>query len=190
MTTTPAGRFRFRALAALAGALALVSTGSMTAWGQQAPPESRTTGAGPITELDFLLGDFSCAYTDLTLAEPATVNVDWKTEKTLGGAFYEMRLIGTTPAFEGRWVFGHNAIDDVFTTSYWDTWGNTGTANSRGWSTNGLLRFKGPYVTPAGHAASKDEFRIVDDDRFTDDAFIRFPGQKWKAISHVDCRRN
>ncbi|MGW8886180.1 hypothetical protein [Streptomyces sp. NPDC055749] len=188
MSTTPSSRFRRRALAGLAGALVLVSTGSMTAWGQQAAPDRRT-GAGPITELDFLLGDFSCAYTDLTLAEPVTVNVDWKTEKTLGGAFYEMRLTGGTPPFEGRWVFGRNAIDNEFTTFYWDTWGNTGTADSRGWK-NGMLRFQGPYVTPAGHADSADEFRIVDSNRFTDDAYIRFPGQEWKAISHVDCRRN
>ncbi|GAA3007494.1 hypothetical protein [Streptomyces fulvorobeus] len=190
MLSASSSRFRLRALATLAGALALVTTGSMTAWGQQAAPRSGTNGAGPITELDFLLGDFSCAYTDLTLAEPVTVNVDWKTEKTLGGAFYEMRLIGTTPAFEGRWVFGRNAVDDEFTSFYWDTWGNTGTATSQGWNDNGMLRFRGPYVIPAGHVASKDEFRIVDGDRFTDDAFIRFPGEEWKAISHVDCRRN
>ncbi|CAM5303910.1 DUF1579 family protein [Streptomyces badius] len=190
MTTAPAHRSRFRSLAALAGALALVASGSTTAQGLQADPGSGGTGAGPAPGLAFLLGDFRCAYTDFTLAEPVTVNVDWNTEETLGGAFYEMHLTGATPPFEGRWVFGRNAVDDTFVSFYWDTWGNTGTATSEGWNRNGTLRFKGPYVTPAGHLASKDEFRIVDADRFTDDAFVKFPGGQWKAISHVDCRRN
>nr|WHI98134.1 DUF1579 family protein [Streptomyces sundarbansensis] len=190
MTIAPARRFRFRPLAALAGALALVATGSTAAQRVHASPESRRTGAGSPAGLDFLLGDFRCAYTDHTLAEPVTVNVDWNTEKTLGGAFHEMRLTGTTPPFEGRWVFGRDSVDGTFISFYWDTWGNTGTATSPGWNKNGVLRFKGPYATPAGHVMSKDEFRFVDADRFTDDAFVKLPGQRWKAISHVDCRRS
>lgn len=188
MPASPAMRSGRRSLAALAGALALVATGSLAAWGQPSAAGTRT-GAGPLTGLDFLLGDFSCAYTDVTLPEPTTVTVEWKTVKTLDDKFYEMVLTGSTPPFEGRWVFGRNAIDDEFLTFYWDTWGNTGHAVSRGWK-SGMIRFQGPYVTPAGRADSKDEFRIVDADRFTDDAYIRFPGQAWKQISHVDCRRN
>ncbi|WP_405619783.1 hypothetical protein OG292_32885 [Streptomyces sp. NBC_01511] len=174
-------------LATLTGVLACTLIGPAPAGAQQARETTARTAEG-MAALDFLLGDFSCAYTDLTLPEPTTTTVRWTTEKTLGGAFYEMRLSGSAPAFEGRWVFGRNAIDNVYTTFYWDTWGNTGTATSPGWK-RGTLRFEGPYVTPGGHADSKDEFRVVDKNRFTDNAFIRFEGQAWGQISSIDCRR-
>jgi hypothetical protein len=184
MLTTPSRRLIRGALGTLAGVLVLPLIGSAPAGAQQAAGESAE--AVSMAGLDFLLGEYTCAYTDFTLDEPTTVTIRWDTEKTLEGKFYEMHL--SSPAFEGRWVFGENTIDNEYTSFYWDTWGNTGTATSHGWK-RGMLRFQGPYVTPAGHADSKDEFRVINSDRFTDDAFIRFKGQPWKQISHVDCRR-
>jgi hypothetical protein len=185
MLSTSSRRLVRGALGTLAGLLVLPLVGSAPAGAQQAA--SRPAEAVSMAELDFLLGDYTCAYTDLTLDEPTTVSIGWNTEKTLGDKFYEMHL--SSPLFEGRWVFGVNAIDSQYTSFYWDTWGNTGTAASSGWK-RGMLRFQGAYVTPGGHADSKDEFRVINRDRYTDNAFIRFEGRPWKQISHVDCRRS
>lgn len=141
-------------LGTLVGVLVLPLIGSAPAGAQQDARGSAKAVA--MTELDFLLGDYTCAYTDLTLEEPTTVTLNWDTKKTLEGKFYEMHL--KSPAFEGRWVFGLNTVDNRYTSFYWDTWGNTGTASSVGWK-RGMLRFQGPYITPGGHADSKDEFR-------------------------------
>ncbi|MDQ1050688.1 hypothetical protein [Streptomyces sp. V4I2] len=185
MLSTSSRRLTRGTLATLVGVLVLPLLGSAPAGAQQAA--SGTAPAVSMAELDFLLGEYTCAYTDLTLEEPTTVTLHWDTEKTLKDKFYEMHL--SSPDFEGRWVFGENTVDNQYTSFYWDTWGNTGTATSPGWK-RGMLRFQGPYITPGGHADSKDEFRVINGDRYTDDAYIRFEGQPWKQISHVDCRRS
>jgi hypothetical protein len=173
-----------RCLAAL-GALGVL----LTAGGAHALAASgRPASGAPLAPLDLLLGDHLCAYTDLSGAAPTTTTVRWTTRATMGGAYYEMRLSGEAPAFEGRWVFARDSVDQRFTTFYWDSFGNTGTASSPGW-TEERLHFEGPYTTPQGRADSSDTFRVTGPDTFTDDAFIRFPGQEWQQLSHIECRR-
>jgi hypothetical protein len=182
--TTPSRRSSWRAAAAgLAAALCIGLAGSVPAAGQQRPSQQEMAG------LDFLLGDYACEYTDYTTEEPTTVTVYWETEKTLDDKFYEMTLSGSTPPFEGRWVFGWNAVDGEFLSFYWDTWGNTGSPTSAGWQ-DGVLTFSGEYVTAAGHRLSKDEFEVVSPTRFTDHAYIRASeSEPWQQISYVDCRQ-
>ncbi|MGW7294439.1 DUF1579 family protein [Streptomyces xiamenensis] len=165
-------------------------SGAVLAAGHGTSTPTAPAPPAQMAELDFLLGDFVCSYTDYISGTPTTATVWWKTKKTLDGHYYEMSLSGHEPPFEGRWVFGWNPVDAEYVSFYWDTWGNTGAPVSTGWDEDGSLTFQGPYAAYGERVLSMDRFRVVDADHYTDQAYIRSSeSDPWQQISDVDCRR-
>ncbi|MFC4031630.1 hypothetical protein ACFO3J_09085 [Streptomyces polygonati] len=193
------------ALAALIGAAA----GSVQPAGAESPSARpaahRPTAhpaADPLSALDFLLGDYTCAYTDLTATPPVVSTLSWRTRAVLGGrkgpgrppvagksAYYEMRLSGA--AFEGRWVFGWNPVDARYFSFYYDDQATIGRSTSAGWGADGHLEFSGPYSAYGSDLLSEDDITVTDARHFTDHAFIR-PDETvpWIPLSSIECARH
>ncbi|MDX6355509.1 MAG: hypothetical protein QOF98_2412 [Streptomyces sp.] len=210
-TARTAGKGRRRgvlavALAAVVGATvsgaaqpagAESSAGRPAAAGTSSTPHTSTD---PLAGLNFLLGNYSCSYTDLTVTPPVTTVLSWQTRPVLGGrtatsgpvagktTYYEMRL--TSAAFDGRWVFGWNAVDAEFFSFYYDDMGTIGHSTSPGWGADGHLKFAGPYSAYGSDLLSEDDITVTDSRHFTDHAYIR-PDESvpWIPISSIACAK-
>ncbi|MYV48431.1 DUF1579 domain-containing protein [Streptomyces sp. SID2888] len=194
---------------ALAAAVALVAVVSGAARPVAAEP-SAAAGVGrpaadPMAALTFLLGDYRCAWTDLTVQPPTTSVLTWSTRTVLGGrnrpgagtghgtgtgkaAYQEMRLTGD--GFAGRWVFGWNSVDAEYFSYYYDDAGTIGHSTSPGWAADGHLRFAGPYSGYGADILSQDDITVVDARHFTDHASVRADESgPWQPFADVACAR-
>jgi hypothetical protein len=155
--------------------------------------------AHQLTQLDFLLGTFTC----ITDPVPGTAQrtSTWSTSKILDGNYYQMSIRAPLPG-QGTalalWTFGWDSVDLAFVAGYFDNTGTTGTATSAGWQ-DGHLKFPGGYVyvvTPGGvsgigkglHITSQDDLTIVGPGHFHDTTSVLENGQ-WTPKGGDDCRK-
>lgn len=191
---------------ALVAGVALTGAGSAAAvpvthakTGQARSTAVLNPPAHQLTELDFLLGTFTC------LTDPAPGAAQhtstWTTSKILDGNYYQMSIRAPLPG-QGTalasWTFGWDSVDLAYIAGYFDNTGTTGTATSAGWQ-DGHLKFPGGYVyvvTPGGvsgigkglHITSQDDFTIIGPGHFHDTTSVLENGQ-WISKGGNDCRK-
>ncbi|MET7996139.1 DUF1579 family protein [Amycolatopsis sp. NPDC005232] len=138
-------------------------------------------------ELDFLLGEFRCEYTNLTTDPVSSGVATWTTVPILGGHYYEMTQTVPVPGVSSRWVFGWNQADSTFFTSYYDDWGNHGATKCEGWQ-DGELKCTGDYFAFGQPFVFQEVFAQVDDDHYTKHGFVR-QADAWVPVDVIHCHR-
>jgi hypothetical protein len=189
---------------AVAAAVALAALVAGAAQPVAAEPSAARAGrppGDPLAALAFLLGDYHCTWTDLTVQPPAVSVLTWSTRTVLGGgtrpgpvtgtgkaAYEEMRLSGD--GFAGRWVFGWNSVNADYFSFYYDDAGTVGHSTSPGWAADGHLRFAGPYSGYGADILSQDDITITDARHFTDHASLRADQSgPWLPFANIACAR-
>ncbi|MCP2170275.1 hypothetical protein [Goodfellowiella coeruleoviolacea] len=136
-------------------------------------------------ELDFLLGDFSCSWVNLTVDPPTTGSAEWNTERTMRGHFYVMDQ--TMPGLKCKLIFGRDPLTASFITYYYDNFGNFGTTTSPGWR-NGVLVFTGEYYAFGAKTVFLEEFTREGENHYVKKGFHLVDGDR-VPVDIIECHR-
>jgi hypothetical protein len=179
-------------LAVLAGVSASAATGAgapQTAGPFSARPADGVSDPQPeMSELDFLLGSFSCVEVAAPGQTFPTTYSTIHTAPVLGGAFYEMKLDGHN-APDGQWYFGYDQSNSVFDTEYIDSTGSHGSSTSPG-PQNGHMAFDGTYIFPSYGVSLtvQDSLSAPDKNTLMDDE-SKYVGGQWVLKTITTCKR-
>lgn len=141
------------------------------------PPSER------MHDLDFMLGSIACVLNTGT-------KMTGEIRPVLGGNYYEFHMTVNRENGEqvnGKYVTGWNAVDEVFSSYYYDDAGMQGCGTSPGWR-DGELTFQGRYTLGDGYCELRSVFTRIDEDHFVCTELILDEGE-WKVLDTQDCHR-
>jgi hypothetical protein len=148
----------------------------------------RPQPAAELKQLDFLLGDFHCEYTNLASNPPTAGTAEFNTRAIDGGHFYEMTQLIPVPGLECTLIFGWDPVHHRFVVFYHDDLGNHGTATSAGWDA-GHLRFTGDYVVDGKAFVFQEDFSVAGPGHYLKNCFVR-NGDDWTQVDRIECFRS
>ncbi|UUU36197.1 NlmOI [Streptomyces sp. CA-210063] len=127
--------------------------------------------APEMAQLDFILGDFRIAYTNLTTEQVSTGEATCSARPLADGRFYEWTQNIPVPGIVATWLLGWSDVDKSFACFYYDDWGHHGTFTSPGW-VDGHFTITGDSAVFGGRHRFVDDFTVIDDNHFEKKGFI------------------
>lgn len=134
--------------------------------------------AAEMKQLDFLLGEFRVEYTNLTTEQVTTGSATCTTRPVADGRFYEMtqRVAVPAPGIVASYLLGWSAVDQAFTSFYYDDWGHHGTLTGPGWD-DGHFKIAGDTAVFGMRHRFVDDYEVIDGDHFVKHGYIDVDGQ-------------